>query len=258
MNPGSEHAAVAARLRAAGCVAAEEEAGELVAAAPDAATLQEWVARRERGEPLAWITGSTVFCGNRLHVEPGVFVPRWHTETLAIRAAERLPTGGRACDLCTGCGAVAVRLGEVAGVRVVAADRDPAAVRCARRNGVVAVIGDAGACFASDSFDVVTAVAPYVPTGELQYLPRDVRAHEPVNALDGGDDGLAIVRTVIADAARILHSGGSVVLELGGHQLAAVTHALLDAGFAGIDAWADAHGDLRGVSAVLERTREVR
>jgi hypothetical protein len=103
-------AAVTARLLAAGCVAAAAEAASFLAAAPDRRTLDSWLVRREQGEPPAWITGTTTFCGRTLHVSPGVYVPRAQTEELARRAASVLPPGGRALDLCTGTGAVAAHL----------------------------------------------------------------------------------------------------------------------------------------------------
>jgi len=247
-------AQVVERLAHAGCVAAEEEAGELLAAAPSPEVIDGWVARREAGEPLAWITGRTTFCGAGLRIDPGVYPPRRQTEALAARAAALLPAGGRAADLCCGSGAIAVHVGSVvAGARVVAVDRDPTAVRCAQRNGVPACVGDVGGPLASAAFDVVTAVAPYVPTGRLAFLPRDVRAYEPLVALDGGDDGLDVVRRVITDAARILRTGGSLLLELGGDQFDPAAGALGAAGFAGIEAWTDDEGDLRGVVATRER-----
>jgi release factor glutamine methyltransferase len=212
--------------------------------------LDGWITRREAGEPLAWITGRTTFCGRVLRVDPGVYPPRRQTEVLAVEAAARLPEGGRAADLCCGSGAIAAHLAAtVAGARVVGVDRDPVAVRCARSNGVAACIGDVGAPLAADAFDVVTAVAPYVPTDRLPFLPRDVRAYEPIRALDGGDDGLAIVRRVITDAARILRADGTVLLEIGGDQLGPTSDTLRAAGFTHIEAWADDDGDLRGVAA---------
>jgi release factor glutamine methyltransferase len=245
-------AGVVERLRSAGCVSADEEADELLAAAPSPEVLEGWVGRRGAGEPLAWITGRTVFCGRVLRVDPGVDPPRRQPVALAARAAARLPAGGRAADLCCGSGAIAVHLrAAVADAHVVAVDVDPAAVSCTRRNGVAACVGDVGGPLASDMFDVVTAVAPYVPTDRLAFLPRDVRAYEPIAALDGGDDGLAIVRRVIADAARILCHGGAVLLELGGDQLGPATDALHAAGFTGVEGWVDDEGDLRGVEATL-------
>ena len=97
--------------------------------------------------------------------------------------------------------------------------------------------------------DVVTAVAPYVPTDELAFLPADVTRYEPLHALDGGGDGLTLVRRVIADAARLLRSGGWLLLELGGAQDAALAVELAAHGFADVSQWADDDDDLRGLAA---------
>jgi release factor glutamine methyltransferase len=130
-------------LAAAGCVAAEEEAAEVGATAPNPAALEGWLRRREDGEPLAWIIGSVEFCGHRLQIDRGVYVPRVQTEDLARRAAALLPVGGRAADLCTGAGAIAGHLmTSVPTAHVVGIDLDVAAARCARRNGVVVAVGD--------------------------------------------------------------------------------------------------------------------
>jgi len=244
--------AVLARLRAAGCVAAEDEADELVAAAPDGATLDAWTCARERGEPLAWITGSMRFCGLVVQVDPGVFVPRLQSEELAGRAAALLPAGGWAADLCTGAGAVAMALmARVPGATVVGVDVDPGAAACAGRNGVPAVRGDLGAPLRTGVFDVVTAVAPYVPRREVARLPADVQRYEPLLALEGGDDGLDVVRAVIGDARRLLRRGGWLLTEIGGAQDTGVRTALEAARFSDVTTWRDEDGDLRGVAARL-------
>jgi release factor glutamine methyltransferase len=239
------------RLVAAGCVAPGAEAAELLAAAPDDGALEQWVGRRERGEPLAWITGSVVFGGRRVYVAPGVYVPRPQTEELARRAAAGLPTRGLAVDLCTGSGAVAAHLSaEVPSATVVGVDADEHAVRCARRNGVTAVVGDLDTPIrAHPMADVVAAVAPYVPTGDLGRLPSDVVKYEPRRALDGGGDGLDVVRRVVGAAARILVAGGRLLLELGGDQDERLAPALAAAGFADVEPWYDDDGDLRGLAA---------
>ncbi|MFP3900178.1 MAG: N5-glutamine methyltransferase family protein [Acidimicrobiia bacterium] len=238
------------RLVAAGCVAADEEADELIAAAPDGATLEAWVRRREQGEPLAWIVGSLRFCGRTVHVDTGVYVPRWQSEDLARRAGRLLPTGGRAADLCTGAGAVAAHLAaECPAATVVGVDIDPRAVACARRNGVLAIVGDAGGPLRSGAFDLVTTVAPYVPTGELPFLPADVQRHEPRVALDGGHDGLDIVRRIVAAAARLLRPGGWLLAEVGGGQDRALSPTLAACGFEAATPWFDDDGDLRGIAA---------
>ena len=241
---------VAARLAAAGCVAAGEEAAELVLAAPDAAALEGWIARREDGEPLAWITGTMRFGDVQLRLETGVYVPRLQSEELARRAATLTGPGGRAADLCTGSGAVAAHLlAACPRSRIVGVDRDPRAAACARRNGVRVVVGDLGAPLATGAFDVVTAVAPYVPTGALHLLPADVQRYEPRLALDGGPDGLALVRRLVADARRLLRTGGWLVLEIGGDQDEGIAPTLATNGFGPPSTWRDDDGDLRGMVA---------
>jgi release factor glutamine methyltransferase len=246
---------VTARLTMAGCVAADEEAAVLVGAAPERSTLEALIRRREQGEPLAWITGSLPFCGHDISVDRGVYVPRLQTEELASRAAGHLPAGGRAraVDLCTGTGAVAVHLMAVRPeARVVAIDIDRQAVACARRNGVRAVLADLDtreAPLPSGVFDVVTAVAPYVPTGELHLLPADVQRYEPRRSLDGGADGLQVVRSIIASASRLLRPGGWLLLEIGGDQDQMLGPILAASGFALAEAWFDEEGDLRGIAA---------
>ncbi len=241
---------VVARLRAVGCIAAEEEAACMLATTRDPGTLEGWLQRRADGVPLAWITGWTTFCGARLHVAPGVYVPRQQTEVLARRAARVLPRAGVALDLCTGAGAIAAHLGRaVPDAQVIGIDRDPRAARCAHVNGVTALVGDLAAPVRRPHLvDVVTAVAPYVPTGALRLLSADVRRHEPIAALDGGRDGLDVVRRVVADAARVLRPGGWLLLELGGAQDDALGPEIAAHGFGTVTTWRDADGDLRGVA----------
>ena len=200
-------------------MAAEEEAAELLACADPGAAL----ARRLTGEPLAWITGRTVFCGIELVVHPGVYVPRWHTEALARRAAALVPQV--AVDLCTGCGALARVLME-AGARVVAGDLDPRAVANARTNGVDVHLADLYDGLPAVEPDVVIGVLPYVPTAELPLLQRDTLAFESPLSYDGGADGLALVRRAIEGRP----PGATLLLELGGDQAAqlGLTDLILD------------------------------
>lgn len=248
-----EPASVAARLAAAGCVAAEEEADELLAAIPVGPALESALRRREAGEPLAWITGAVSFCGHALRVDRGVYVPRPQTEDLARRAGSLLAGAGDralAVDLCTGAGAVAVHCMRAApGAVVVGVDVDRRAVSCAAGNGVRAVLGDLGAPLAGGRAAVVTAVAPYVPAGAIAYLPADVQRYEPRGALDGGADGLDVVRRVVEDAARLLAPSGWLLLELGADQDTRVAPLLEDRGFCALSSWHDTEGDLRGMAA---------
>ena len=238
---------------AAGCVAAEEEAAELRAASGgDPDRLESLVRRRCDGEPLAWLTGEVTFCGERVVVHPGVYVPRWQSEPLAREALSRLPEGGAAVDLCTGAGAVAVVLARGRpSARVVGTDRDPAAVACARANGVESVACDLGAGLPpslAGAVDVVTAVPPYVPTDALALLPRDVTAYEPRDALDGGADGTEVLVRVVAEAARLLRPAGSLLVELGHGQPELLAPVLAHHGFGEPILLADEDGDPRAIA----------
>jgi release factor glutamine methyltransferase len=244
-------ASVSSRLAAAGCVAPDEEAAEIIAAAASPADLEALIARRTNGEPLAWVVGSMDFCGLRLAVTPGVYVPRWQSEPLARRAASLLPARGVAVDLCTGAGAIAAVLQAAAPkATVLATDIDPAAVANARANGVNALLGDLDDALPPSVLgrvDVMTAVVPYVPTDALGYLPRDVVAFEPRAALDGGEGGLRFLLSVVNRSTRWLQPGGWLLLELGGDQAAAVGAALETAGFVDIAVMTDDDDDDRAI-----------
>jgi release factor glutamine methyltransferase len=207
-----------ARLEAAGCVAASEEAAMLRSAAgSDTALLEAMVRRRETGEPVEWIVGWAPFCGLRVGMSAGVYVPRVQTEGLALRAASLLPPGGVAVDLATGSGAIAlVMAAAVPSARVVATELDPVAAACGRANGVEVYEGDLDSGLPpslAGRVDVLTANVPYVPTDAIRLLPRDVQAYEPRLALDGGPDGLDLVRRVLDEVApKWLRPGTGVVL----------------------------------------------
>jgi release factor glutamine methyltransferase len=248
--------AITAVLAAAGFLAAEEEAGELMArAAGDGPLLDAIVARRLTGEPLAWITGTTSFCDLAIRVDPGVYVPRWQSEPLARRAAERLPASGVAIDLCTGSGAIAATLTHLRpGARVVASDIDACAVACALSNGVEAYRGDLFAPLPAGlegQVDVVVGVVPYVPTPELPLLQRDTFTFESTLAYDGGRDGTDILRRVMSDSRRFLHSGGALLVEVGGVQHESLGTDLSELGYSAVGLLVDEDGDVRGVEATL-------
>ncbi|WP_438486565.1 putative protein N(5)-glutamine methyltransferase [Streptomyces sp. S186] len=224
--------AVVTRLRAAGCVFAEDEAALLVAAARTPECLAAMVERRVAGHPLEHVLGWAEFGGLRVRVDPGVFVPRRRTEFLlgrAValgRAAARRGRRPVVVDLCCGSGAVGAALAAALGtVELHACDIEPAAVRCARHN--VAAAG--GRVHEGDLFDplpvglrgridVLTANVPYVPTEEVGLLPPEAREYEPLVALDGGADGLDVLRRVAAEAPRWLAPGGHLLVETGERQ----------------------------------------
>ena len=221
--PGSppSRSGIVARLRAAGCVLAEDEADLLVSAAAAPADLETMVDRRVAGEPLEHVLGWAEFCGLRIAVDPGVFRPRPRSEFLAGRALALTRPGAVVVDLCCGTGAVgAVLAASVVGIELHAADIDPAAVECALRN----VVPAGGRVYEGDLYDplpdalrgrvdVLVANAPYVPTGSIGFLPAEARLHEPRVALDGGVDGLDILRRVIAGAPTWLAPGGHLLVE---------------------------------------------
>ncbi len=230
---------VVEQLRAAGCVYAEEEAALLREAARDDADLADLVARRATGVPLEQVLGWAEFAGLRIAVEPGVFVPRRRTTLLvrlAVRAAEAVGPGAVVVDLCCGTGAVAAAVRAARpDVEVHAADVDPAAVACARRNLPPEAVHE-GDLFAAlpehlrGRIDVLVANAPYVPTTEVALMPPEARDHEHRVALDGGDDGLAVQRRVAAALGPWLAPGGTVLVETGRHQAARSADLLRAAG----------------------------
>jgi release factor glutamine methyltransferase len=241
-------------LARAGFVAPEAEADALIAASSGGTRpVDELLTRRLAGEPLAWVTGSVLFCGLVVQVDRGVFVPRLHTEALARRAAALLPDDGIALDLCAGSGAVAMVMSAARpAATVVATDIDPVAVACARRNGIEALEGDLDEPVPPSirgRVDVMTAVVPFVPTEELHLLPRDVLAYEPRLALDGGPGGTALLMRAVEAAGRLLRAGGTVLLELGGDQAVVVGRGLTQAGFESVRVLQDDDGRDRAVEA---------
>jgi release factor glutamine methyltransferase len=221
-SPVPALSAVVDRLRAAGCVFAEDEARLLVAAAATPAELDDMVGRRVAGLPLEHILGWAEFCGLRIAVDPGVFVPRRRTELLVGEALALLEgiAAPVVLDLCCGSGAVGAALAaNLDNVELYAADIDPVAVRSARRN-----ITAPGRVFEGDLFtplpstlrgraDVIVVNAPYVPTEAIGTMPPEARLHEARVALDGGTDGLDVQRRIAAEAPLWLAAGGHLVIE---------------------------------------------
>jgi release factor glutamine methyltransferase len=208
-----------AALRSAGCVFAEAEARLLLDEASSPAELMTWAARRMAGEPLEQVVGWASFAGLRIAVDPGVFVPRRRSELL-VEVAAREPAEV-VVDLCCGTGALGAALAaRWPTAEVHAADSDPAAVACARRNLPPERVhaGDLYAALPDDlrgRVDLLVVNAPYVPTDAIATMPREARDHEHRVALDGGCDGLDVQRRVVAGAREWLSPGGRVVIETG-------------------------------------------
>jgi release factor glutamine methyltransferase len=217
---------IVSRLRAAGCVFAEDEARLLIESAETPAALDAMVGRRIAGLPLEHIVGWVEFLGMRFAVDPGVFVPRKRTEFLAVQAIQLASPGDVVVDLCCGSGAVGAAIAAaVPGVALSASDIEPAAVRCARRNVVGPVyLGDLYAPLPDGlrgRVAVVVANAPYVPTRAVSLLPPEARIYEPMVALDGGEDGMAVLRRVTEGAPEWLAPGGHLLFETSVAQSAA-------------------------------------
>jgi release factor glutamine methyltransferase len=225
--------ATVAFLRAAGCVYAEEEARILTDAATAARPLGLLLERRAAGEPLEYIVGWAGFCGLRICVRPGVFVPRRRSEFLAecavdvvnaVRARSEVPSGTtRVLDMCCGTGAIGLAVAtRSCGVELFAADDSSLAVECAREN-LAAVQGEVhqGDLFDAlpqavrNGFDVIVASPPYVPSSRIARLPAEARAYEPLSTLDGGPDGTDVQRRILESAGAWLRTPGFVVMESG-------------------------------------------
>jgi release factor glutamine methyltransferase len=261
----TESQQVVTRLTAAGCVFAADEARLLGSAARTPAELALMVERRVAGLPLEHILGWVEFCGLRIAVDPAVFVPRRRTEFLVEQAADLIdaadaPRPPVVVDMCCGSGAVGAALsvgfhrdgpdgrGGCGGhgghggcgarpIELHAVDIDPAAVACARRNitaaGSRVYEGDLYAPLPSalrNRVDVLVANAPYVPTDAVGLLPPEARLHEPWVALDGGADGLDVLRRVTASASSWLAPGGHLLVETSEPQAPSLVEIFAKAG----------------------------
>ncbi|PEW73322.1 putative protein N(5)-glutamine methyltransferase [Bacillus cereus] len=226
------------RLQRAGCVFAEDEARLLMSEAQTPEDLKKMVEMRADGLPLEYVVGYAAFCGLRIEVDRGVFVPRQRTEFLVHQAKALSCFDDIVVDLCCGSGAVGVALVEALGrVELYSVDIDPVAVRCASRN----VTNFGGHVFEGDLYNALphslkgrvnTLVAnvPYVPTKAIKLLPQEARLHEPKIALDGGEDGLHIQRRVAKEAFLWLAPGGHLLIETSEMQATQTFAIFADAG----------------------------
>ncbi|MBA3528357.1 MAG: putative protein N(5)-glutamine methyltransferase [Propionibacteriaceae bacterium] len=221
VSPSPEYRSViVTRLRDVGCVFAEDEAELLIGAAHTPEELAALVERRVAGLPLEHVLGWAEFCNRRIAVDPGVFVPRRRTEFLVRQAAALARPSAVVVDLCCGSGAVGAALAAGLGtLALYAVDIDRAAVRCARRNlpaSAQVYVGDLYAPLPAPlqgRVDILVANAPYVPTDAIGLMPSEARLHEPQCALDGGVDGLDVVRRIAGAASLWLAPGGHLLVE---------------------------------------------
>ena len=209
------------------------------------ARFRELVKRRRAHEPVAYLRGVREFYGRPFRVDPRVLIPRPDTEVLvetALARTRHASMATRAIDLCTGSGCVAISIArERPTACVFATDASEDALAVARDNAlrlgaynVAFVHGDLFAGIAR-RFDVITANPPYIPTAEVATLSPDIREHEPRLALDGGDDGLDVVRRIVADAPRFMAPGAVLAMEIGAGEADATRELFALHGFTDIE-----------------------
>lgn len=239
----------------AGCSRSELLAGLAEPTDDQTVTFREWVERRAAREPFAYITGAKGFRRIELLVDPRVLIPRPETELLVAVAKVDRPCG--ILDVATGSGAVALALAdELPDATILAADISPGALEVARANA--AKLGAKVEFVESDLldgidgiFDAITANLPYIASGEILGLQPEITEHEPVLALDGGVDGLDLVRRLAAHAPDHLQPGGLLALEIGAAQGRATAEILREVGFNEVEI----HQDLSGLDRVVSGRR---
>jgi release factor glutamine methyltransferase len=226
LNESERYSGIVSKLRNAGCVFAEDEALLLVLSAQTPHELTILVDRRAAGVPLEHLIGWVEFCGLRIRVDPRVFVPRKRTEFLARQAIALAQPGYVVVDMCCGTGALgATVIAELERIELHAVDIDPTAVQCALGN----IRPGDGFVYEGDLFEplpvllrsrinILIANAPYVPTEAIQFLPQEARIHESLVALDGGADGLEVLRRIAAAAPSWLAKDGHLLVETSARQ----------------------------------------
>ena len=233
-------------------------------------TARAMTERRLGGEPVAYITGSWEFYGVPLDITPDVLIPRPDTELLVSAAVELFAGRNgqpRILDLCAGSGCIGCALAvQMPGAKVILVDNDRKALALCRKNVQKNRLDTRVMCVEADAarkppmllgkFDLIVCNAPYVPSEELKTLDASVRDYEPVQALDGGEDGLDVIRPVVALWKSVLRDSGTIMLEIGEGQAPAVRELLVQAGFTDIRALPDAGGTERVLTGRLGTPEE--
>lgn len=228
---------------------------EQTLSAGEARRLEDLLQRRLAGEPIAYLTGEREFYGLALEVTPDVLIPRPETELLVDLAIEKLPPRGRAVDLGTGSGAIALALAHSRpDARVWALDASAAALEVARRNAgrcgvaVEFLRSDWYGALGTERFDLIVSNPPYIVAGDSHLSQGDLR-FEPIDALTDHADGLSALRAIVAGAAAHLAPGGWLLMEHGYDQAGAVRGLLDAAGFGQVQSWRDLAGIERASGA---------
>lgn len=224
-------------------------------------TVTEYIARRLRGEPVAYITGSWEFYGLPIVTTPDVLIPRMDTEKL-VDTAKELLTGrkmnARILDLCCGSGCITCAIGhEMPATRLVAIDISANALEVCRRNIAAQKLISRVICMQADAlsspplgigeFDMIVSNPPYIASEEIKTLDVSVKDFEPVWALDGGEDGLKFYKAIIKYWKSLLRQGGYLLFEVGEGQAQAVRDMLSAAGFG----YTDTRNDTLGIDRVV-------
>ena len=218
--------------------------------------VEDYTARRLRGEPIAYIAGSWEFYGLPMVVNPDVLIPRIDSEVLVDAAKEKL-TGrkmdARILDLCCGSGCLTCAIAhEMPATRIISVDVSTAALEVCRKNIALNRLNSRAICMQADAlsapplgmgqFDMIVCNPPYIPTIDILSLDSSVRDYEPLWALDGGDDGLKFYRSVIKYWKMLLKEDGWLLFEVGENQADAVSEMLLSAGFSSVETRKDSIG----------------
>ena len=208
-------------------------------------TVLDYTARRLRGEPVAYITGSWEFYGLPMNVTPDVLIPRMDTEVI-VDAAKEILTGkkmdARILDLCCGSGCISCAIAhELPATRIVAVDISASALEVCRSNVAMNRLNSRIICMQTDAtasppmgigqFDMIVSNPPYIASAEILTLDSSVRDYEPVWALDGGEDGLKFYKAIIKYWKSLIRPGGHLLFEVGEDQAQDVKEMLLSAGF---------------------------
>ena len=225
------------------------------------AKVTDYLARRLRGEPVAYITGAWEFYGLPMTVTPDVLIPRMDTEVL-VDAAKEILVGrkmdARILDLCCGSGCIACALGhELPASKLVAVDISASALEICRKNlaanrlssRCITLQADATAAppLSIGTFDLIVSNPPYIASDEIIELDSSVRDYEPIWALDGGKDGLRFYKGILKYWKSLLRPGGFILFEVGEDQAQSVKDMVLAAGFAAADTRKDSQGTERVV-----------
>lgn len=233
------------------------------------ARFREAIKRRRSGEPVAYMVGKREFYGLEFHVDRRVLIPRPDTETLvevALAATRSRHLRGRALDLCTGSGCVAIAFAKARPTwHVTGTDLSPDAIDVARGNAlrlgaiwdVRFLVGDLYQPLGPDErFDLITANPPYIPRDEIPKLQPEIRKFEPYLALDGGADGLALLPAIVEGATPRLEPGGTLAVEIGAGQAEAVVRLFEQRGLVDVRRHRDYGGHDRVVSGRRPDERE--